>query len=148
MDSGAAVLVNRGWVASAGSALARPQVPAPPSGPVTVTGRVRASEPAIDERGVPEGQVARISAPKIAAQLPYPVFDGYLDLTGQQPPAGEFPRGLPAPELSDGPHVAYAVQWYLFVALAIGGWVVLVRQEARDPGAAARRRVPAERSPG
>lgn len=137
--AGPAVLVNRGWVPSASSALATPLVPAAASGNVTVTGRVRAGEPATDQTGYPAGQVARIAPWKIARTLPYPVLDGYLELTAQQPQAGQLPRLLPPPELSSGPHLAYAVQWFLFAGVAVVGWGVLARQEAHDPGGRARR---------
>jgi cytochrome oxidase assembly protein ShyY1 len=43
-DSGTALLVDRGWVATSNQGLTDPsQVPAPPSGRVTVTGSVRAA---------------------------------------------------------------------------------------------------------
>ncbi len=140
---GPAVLVNRGWVPSASSALAAPDVPPPTPGLVTVTGRARGSESAVNERGLPDGQVARMSTWKIARSLPYPVLDGYLDLMGQQPAAADVPRPLPPPEISAGPHLAYAVQWWLFAAAAVVGLGVLARQEAHDPGGRARRRLPA-----
>ena len=37
---------------------------------------------------------------------------------------------IPLPELSDGPHLSYAVQWFLFATIAVVGYVVLLRREA------------------
>jgi cytochrome oxidase assembly protein ShyY1 len=130
-DSGTALLVNRGWVASGATAAARPDVPPPPPGEIEVTGRVRRSERASGHRGLPAGQVDRIDVPAIATGLPYPVYGGYAELTEQQPAAGPagVPRPVPAPSLSEGPHLVYALQWFAFALMAIGGAVVLFRRE-------------------
>ncbi len=41
------------------------------------------------------------------------------------------PIPLPLPELSEGTHLAYAVQWFLFTAIAIGGYPLVLRRIAR-----------------
>ncbi|WP_063828550.1 SURF1 family protein [Actinopolymorpha alba] len=128
---GNTILVNRGWIPSSGSVRA-PASPAPPSGDVTITGRVRQSEHADPGRGRPErGQVRFIDVPQIAGTLPYPVLGGYLELVEPVPTAAGAPRPLPAPELSEGPHLAYALQWYLFAAVAVGGLGFLAYDEAK-----------------
>ncbi|MFM8483032.1 MAG: hypothetical protein ACKOBT_06775, partial [Actinomycetota bacterium] len=33
-----------------------------------------------------------------------------------------------APELSDGPHLSYAIQWLIFAAAVVIGWVLAVRR--------------------
>jgi hypothetical protein len=39
------------------------------------------------------------------------------------------------PEPSAGPHRPYAIQWFLFAVIAIGGWVMLLRAAAGEsPG--------------
>ena len=45
---------------------------------------------------------------------------------------GRAPQRLPPPEPSEGPHLAYAFQWFLFAALAPVGYVLLARREAED----------------
>jgi cytochrome oxidase assembly protein ShyY1 len=139
-QSGAALLVNRGWVPSGATAAAAPDVPPPPSGEVAVIGRVRASERARHRAGLPAGQVDRINLPAIAAGLPYPVYGDYAELTEQRPAPAAAPRPVPPPELSEGPHLAYAFQWFAFALIAVIGWVLLLRrewaeqQEAGQPG--------------
>lgn len=45
---------------------------------------------------------------------------------------------MPEPDHdSIGPHMAYAVQWWLFAAGVPVGWFILVRRERRDRSAAA-----------
>ena len=48
------------------------------------------------------------------------------------------PEGAPElvplgrPELSEGPHLAYAVQWFTFTTIAVVGYALLLRRVARD----------------
>jgi cytochrome oxidase assembly protein ShyY1 len=135
---GPALLVNRGWVPAGESAADVPDVPAPPAGDVTVVGRVRPSEPASTRGGTPPpGQVTRIDVPQIERDLPYAVYGGYADLVREQPAPRRAPIAIDAPETGEGPHLAYAFQWFLFGCLALGGYVVLARREAADRTAAA-----------
>jgi len=131
-DTGPALLVNRGWVPSGPAAGVAPDVPAPPSGQVTVTARVRPSEPRSTTGTPPVGQVTRIHVPTIARTLPYDVYGGFADLSTEDPAPVRRPQRLPAPEPSEGPHLAYAFQWFVFAAMALGGYVVLARREAAD----------------
>ncbi|MEN3533778.1 SURF1 family protein [Microbispora sp. ZYX-F-249] len=134
-----AVLVNRGWVPAGATADAPPRVPAPPTGEVTVTGRLRPAETrentGIRNRsGLPAGQILLIDTPALAKGLPYGVFGGFVELTAQTPMPAEAPELLPPPDVGGGGglNLAYAVQWWLFIGIAVGGWVLLVRREARD----------------
>ena len=37
-----------------------------------------------------------------------------------------FPRRLEPPEIDEGPHLSYAIQWFLFAALAAGFAILVV----------------------
>lgn len=37
---------------------------------------------------------------------------------------------VPLPQLGDGPHLGYAVQWFIFAAIAFGGYPLVLRREA------------------
>ncbi|REF34977.1 SURF1 family protein [Thermasporomyces composti] len=128
--NGPAVLVDRGWIPRPGGSEAA-TAPAPPSGEVTVVGRVRRSEEAPDGQGRPQaGQVRFIDTDQLAADLPYPVVDGYVELVEQRPAAQDTPRPVPPPTLSEGPHLAYGLQWYLFAVIAVVGLGLLIYDEA------------------
>lgn len=135
-QDGPALLVDRGWVVAGDTATDLPHVPAPPAGEVTVVARVRPSEPASTTGTPPRGQVTRIDVASIRRDLPYDVYAGYGDLVREQPAPRRAPALLPPPETSEGPHLAYAFQWFLFACLALGGYVVLARREAADRRAA------------
>ena len=129
---GPALLVNRGWVPVGATARTRPEVPPAPAGEVTVIARVRPSEPS-DQKSAPlAGQVRRIDVPAIAAKLPYDVYGGYGELVEQRPAPASSLTLLPEPDPGIGPHLAYAFQWWVFAAIALGGVVVLARREARE----------------
>ncbi|MCF6526302.1 SURF1 family protein [Streptomyces sp. JJ36] len=148
---GSAVLVNRGWVPAGGDLTKFPEVPPPPEGEVTVRGRIMPDETTaasgIKKReGLPPRQVMLIDSAERAEATGLPVLGGYVQLAESSPaPRGEHPERLPEPDHgSIGPHMAYAVQWWLFAAAVPVGWVVLVRRERRDRAAAARREGPPE----
>ena len=135
--AGPALLVDRGWVPAGENATVVPEVPRPPPGEVAVTVRLRPSEPASTTGTPPRGQVTRIDVSTIRQDLPYPTYGGYGELTREEPRPRAAPARLDLPELSTGPHLAYAVQWFLFALMALGAFVVLARREAADRRAAA-----------
>jgi cytochrome oxidase assembly protein ShyY1 len=144
-QAGPAVLVNRGWVSAGAGGTNVPRVPAPPDGTVTVTGRLRPTEPPATGAAPPRGQVTRIDVPGIARTLPYDVYGGFLELTAQVPKSAKAPHVIPAPEPSEGPHLLYAVQWVLFALMGFGGFIVLARREAADRRAGREAPVPTTR---
>ncbi len=135
--AGPALLVDRGWVPAGETASDLPDVPRPPPGEVAVTARIRQSEPASTTGQPPRGQVTRIDVSRIRTGLPYPAYGGYGELTREEPAPRRTPQPLPVPQLSTGPHLAYAVQWFLFALMALGAYVLLARREATDRRAAA-----------
>lgn len=139
LENGRALLVNRGWIPAGGDLTEFPQVPAAPAGRVTVTGRLMPDETTAasgikDRKGLPPRQVMLIDSRQQAERLGRPVSGGHLQLTATSPEtAGDQPELLPEPDHdSIGPHMAYAVQWWLFAAGVPVGWVVLVRRERSD----------------
>jgi cytochrome oxidase assembly protein ShyY1 len=131
-EAGTAVLVNRGWVPAGATARTLPDVPPPPSGEVTVRGRVRLSETTPDREDPPAGQVIAIDLPRVAQALPYPLYGGYVQASSEQPAPTAAPVRLPVAETVSGPHLSYAVQWVLFLVVAVVGGVILLRREAAD----------------
>ncbi|MBA8794228.1 cytochrome oxidase assembly protein ShyY1 [Friedmanniella endophytica] len=136
-DGSMAVLVDRGFIATDNSSAIPTTAPPPPSGQVTLTGRVRRSEAGNRAAITPvDNQMRLVNAYAIATTLPYPVRDGYIDQLQVTPAqTGGFQVKV-LPELSDGPHFWYAVQWFMFTGIGIAGVVVFIRGDLRERRAA------------
>ena len=74
---------------------------------------------------------ARLDLEALRARLPYPLLPVAVRQTPDSslPPS---PRRLPPPELSDGPHLNYAIQWFLFAGMAVA-FAVLVVGRTKSP---------------
>lgn len=128
-DSGAVLAVNRGWLAASGSSTSVQEAPAPPTGEVTVVGRVRPSEqaPHPQPSDLPAGQVTDLDVSLVVPSgTAYP---GYVELVSSDPAQSGDLTPIALPDLSDGPHMSYAIQWVLFAGVAVVGFVLLARRE-------------------
>jgi cytochrome oxidase assembly protein ShyY1 len=132
LADGRLLLVNRGFVVNG------TDVPGVPLGPVQIEGRLRPSQ----KRGTgalsdpAEGvltEVQRIDIDRLQQQLDAPVLPMYVDLLASAPaePADQI-TPVAAPDLSEGPHLSYAVQWFIFSIAAVVGWVLAVRRSVRS----------------
>jgi surfeit locus 1 family protein len=68
---------------------------------------------------------ARLDLAALRDRVPYPL----LPVVVRQTPDSSLPRSprrLPAPELDDGPHLSYAIQWFLFAGMAVAFAVLVV----------------------
>ena len=144
-----AVLVDRGIVSLTDGAPIPAAAPAPPAGVVTVVGHVRRDEEGRRSARVPvNGSMRLIDSSAIGATLPYPVADGYIGLLTVDPPqtGGFAPVSLP--EISDGPHFWYAVQWFMFAGIGAAGVVVFIRGDLRERRTGSRKSPKAPKKPG
>jgi len=145
LPDGTAVLVERGWVPY----MAAPQVPVdgadPPPGQVTVRGHVVPSRQAARHGPPGTGNVVFASAADVdllASQLDVELQPLVVVLHDQEPAQDGLPLPSLLPQLDDGPHGSYAVQWFLFTAVLLMGYPLLLRRVLRDrapPQAAAER---------
>lgn len=130
---GPAVLVDRGFL------------PAPDAVTVDLRGIAEPGEQTVKGLALPIGSEPgeplahggrttwrRLDLAALRRRLPYPILPVYL----KQAPDSQlprFPRRLAPPPIDDGPHLAYAIQWFLFASLAVG-FAVLVVGRAGRPG--------------
>ncbi len=127
-DDGGTVVVNRGFVALGND------VPEAPDGDVEVVARVRI--PHERQRGEltdsaqgPVSEVRRVDLDQLAAQLPGELAPVYLDLIATDPPVvATDPDPVPVPDLTEGSHLSYAFQWFIFSVCVVIGWVLAVRR--------------------
>lgn len=116
---GAAVLIDRGWMASGNDDRRPAHIPAPPAGRVTIEGwwrpDSRAARHAVEPTG---GQVRAISSRGLADHVGLRLVRGYVNQ--QQPRTlGLMPE--PKPRVSSALNFFYALQWWFFGTLALCG---------------------------
>ena len=141
-DAGPSLLVDRGWLATEAAGSATPDVPAPPSGEVTITGWVRANGSG-DSVAVEQQQTRAVSSDTIGPALGREVYGGFVDLRTESPEPAQALEPVELPELDNGPHFFYGLQWWFFGVLAVGGFGYLVFDEWRGgPARRGPRRVP------
>lgn len=131
-SDGRIFIVDRGWVPTGNTQDSPDHVPAPPPGEVTVTARLKPGEPEIPGRSAPAGQIATIHLPTFAKHLGGDrVYQGAYGLLATETPAGDHGELVPRPQLTEGNHLSYAVQWILFAVIAAVGLVLGIRNEYR-----------------
>lgn len=130
-----AVLVNRGWVYSpdgmhvdlarwreADTAMVEgfvEEYAAPTPGPVTTPSVANAYR--------------RLDLDSLRARLPYTLVPAVLvqQRDSALAAAGKVPARVDPPPLSEGPHRAYAVQWFAFALVGVAGTGVVVARDLR-----------------
>ena len=138
LADGTVLLVNRGWIQNNGRYDSVPKRFAPPTGEVTVTGLVRASETrgrfgATDPKTGTLASLARADVARIDQQLPQDALPFWLQLRQQDPSIGVGdPQPVPVPTLDEGPHLSYALQWFTFTLLVLIFYPLILRRRARE----------------
>lgn len=130
LADGRAILVDRGWVPQEYDT--PPVVSARPrKGVVEVSGVLWPSQ----DGGIPDSLpavVKRIDTAVVNRFIAYPLVGPYLVLQEQDPPVpGELPVIADVPETSLGPHLGYAGQWFLFAAVVVVGYPLLMVRTVR-----------------
>ena len=63
-------------------------------------------------------------------QVPYDLYPVWLQLESPAASSGQLPVPLPEIELTEGPHLGYAVQWFIFTTVAVVGYPIILRRRA------------------
>jgi cytochrome oxidase assembly protein ShyY1 len=127
------VLVDRGLIPVTQGTAIPDAPPPPPTGEVTLTGHVRRNEEGRRSAVTPvNGEMRLINSDAIAPTLPYPIANGYIGLLTVTPAQDGGFQPIALPEISDGPHFWYAVQWFMFTGIGLAGVVVFIRGDLRE----------------
>lgn len=135
LDNGEGVLVDRGWMPTENTGDALSQAPLPASGKVTVEGWVRADDTGSATQ-IEDHSVRSVSSVAIGKTLDYPLLQGFVDAEAQTPAATDDLTAAEPPDLGNGPHFFYGLQWWFFGLLAIFGFFYLAYDDwrkARQP---------------
>jgi cytochrome oxidase assembly protein ShyY1 len=148
-DDGAAVAVDRGFLQTEADDRRPDDIPAPPTGRVTVTGYVRVDGSGSSTR-VDDLSTRSLSSRTVAAAIGRPVYGGWLALHAENPKPAKSLEPMALPDLGNGPHFFYGLQWWFFGVLAVFGFFYLLYDEWRsgkgDELAAERRAAKQDRS--
>lgn len=130
-----AVLVDRGWIPLEDSAPENWDEFAEP-GIATVAGVIRLSRSRPNFGGLPdpEGRLTEwnsVNIERIAQQVSYPLLPIYIQQAPDPAWSGLPYRSRPDLDLSEGSHLGYAIQWFLFATVLAIGYPRFVRQNSR-----------------
>lgn len=132
LTDGTVFFVDRGWVPIAGTDEIPSTLPEAPSGEVTVLARLRASEPEVAGRSASGRTVPSINLPHLAKEMTGEAYTGAYGQLISETPSGETGVLAQRPERDEGPHLSYALQWYVFILIAVLGVGYAARQEYRS----------------
>jgi cytochrome oxidase assembly protein ShyY1 len=126
---GTVFVVNRGWVRANGDNSAPEETPALPRGPVNVTAHLIPGEMQVIGRNAPTGQIATIHLAEIDERTDGDVFTGWYGRLASETPSAPIGASWSKPVLDEGPHLSYALQWYVFAAMGFFGYGWALRKE-------------------
>ena len=132
LADGRAVAVVRGWIPRRTLVGLDDRSAAAPAGEVTVVGLAfdsvgggRVAE--IDAGETPE--ISRMDLSRFEEVSGVDVEGVWIRLRAQSPPQPEgLPVPVPDPDLSEGPHLSYAFQWFFFSAGAVVVYFLILRR--------------------
>jgi len=133
-QDGKSFWVDCGWIKAGPNALPPPVIPELPANQVTIEGRLRL------DSSVPRGAYFALHSDgssglisQANAQSQSQVSENfYIDLLRGNDPALTPAVAAELPELSDGPHMAYALQWVFFGGLVVYGRILIRRDVLSD----------------
>lgn len=132
-SEGHRVLIDRGFIPREAGQPEPDALPAVPTGEVDAVGYLRRSERGADNAITPnERRMRLINAEAIAQDRGQEILDGYISLIESEPANGPGLTPLEPPAPEEGNHFSYALQWFAFSAIAVGGIAVLVRADIKD----------------
>jgi len=139
--SGEAVLVDRGWIPADGNSASVDWRKYDEPGTVNVSGQIRLGQPkpafggvadTLPENGAKLEIWNNADLENIRRQLPYPILPVYIqpapDASDNEPPI----PSQPDVEITEGPHLGYALQWFTFATILFVGYLFYLRKQ--EPG--------------
>jgi cytochrome oxidase assembly protein ShyY1 len=126
LDDGRAIIVNRGFIALNATP------PAAPSGEVKVVGLLRSTEGrTTGQAREASGELTeffRLDIARLQEQIEPELLNVALVAEVSEPADSTTLRPVSSPELSEGSHLSYAIQWLIFATAVIVGWILAVRK--------------------
>lgn len=132
LADGAAVLIERGWIPAEGNAKPADWQKYAQTGDVSINGMIRLGQTQPEVGGIPDPELTEgqkrldfwnlVNLARISQQVPYKLLPVFI-----QPDPYPVPDSPPYPyqpviEISEGPHLGYALQWFSFASILFFGY--------------------------
>ena len=130
-NSGNVLVIDRGWVAADATNAKPLNPPAIPKVEIEAVARLMPTEQTIPGRDAPAGQIATIHVPSIASRINNPTYEAWYGRVASESTATLADSVWDEPILDEGPHLSYALQWYVFALMGFVGYGWALRKEAR-----------------
>jgi len=122
LPGGTGVLVDRGWVPSPDAYHVDQDLFREPDTAVVVGLALRAPRGGGD-----------VDPAQLRDSLPYPLLPMVVQMLPDSPAHRRGgPMRWPAPELSEGPHLSYTIQWFSFATIILVGSAAMYRKRQRE----------------
>lgn len=135
--NGMAVIIDRGWIPGAENSSPDNWRQYDETGSVTVKGQIRLGQSKPPLGGIVDALPADGSAlllwnnldlEMMTVQIPYPILSVYIQpdpVPNDEPPIAF----QPTVELTEGPHLGYALQWFTFAVILFAGYPIYLRKQ-------------------
>jgi surfeit locus 1 family protein len=136
--SGETILVQRGWIPQENSSVENREI-YQQNGIIELSGILRTPETDFGLRLIPDPTLAvgearldvwnNLDFERLSEQIESPLLSMYLQIQPEEGDSG-YPRPLPLQlNLTDGPHLGYAGQWFLFAAVLLLGYPIYLKRQ-------------------
>ncbi len=132
-SAGVLVAIETGWLPTGSKQDSPDIVPLPSSEPQQIIARLRPTEPTLN-RNAPAGQLGTLNVEALVSKVDLQgqvLTSAYLRLATTYDSTQPWPKVLAKPELTEGNHLSYALQWILFALMAFTALIWGIRQEVR-----------------
>lgn len=129
LSDGSLIVINRGFLPFDADLFP------PAEGETDIVGRLRKSRSAGTDQTVDgDGTVLirRINVSEIGEHFDAPILPMYVEMLESIPADSPDLLAVPLPEATEGPHLSYTIQWFIFSACAAAGWILAVRRQAKQ----------------
>jgi surfeit locus 1 family protein len=139
LSNDAAILIERGWIPSEGNSSPEDWHKYDLSAPVAINGIIRLGQIQPEVGGIPDPELSAgqkrldfwnlINLDRISRQVTYKLLPVFI-----QPNPDPMPTSPPYPyqpviEISEGPHLGYALQWFSFASILFIGYPFFLRKQ-------------------
>jgi surfeit locus 1 family protein len=140
LENGQGILVERGWIPAE---YTTPETwrQFDEAGTISVMGIIRLPTEKPEMGSVKDPTLAPeqtrldfwnlVNIERLQQQIPYLLLPVYIQQTPKTSQTSLLNRSIPTPDLSDGPHLGFALMWFFYATLVLFGYPVYLRKQER-----------------